>query len=302
MSMETLLAIIFTAPIPTIFVAAGLFFWLISVAPIKGIKPPPERQKFSVVFGFVLLVAGIVLYGNNAPKSASDQTATPTLAVAKQVETLTPVLMNSSTPTIGAVISSSTNYDDFNNSALDGSYDLSKWILNSSSGKVFQQSGVLVIQLESAKGHQVSLRAIKYSDLVIGFPMFFEADLMVQKPQSGHVYIILLSDLPSGAYSDCIAGALFGCGYQVSKETYILDDTQILENYGSWHKVRIEINPTTMEIAHLIDGQKIASFIPPNVAELKSAKFTFAVGFYSDIPNQTFTGYVDNVRIGAMGQ
>lgn len=66
-------------PIPTIIVVAGIFFLVLSVASIKGIKPSPQRQKNAAIIGITLLLIGILLYLPTLSKSiAITSTETPT--------------------------------------------------------------------------------------------------------------------------------------------------------------------------------------------------------------------------------
>lgn len=80
--MENLSAIA-NAPIPTILVIGGIFFLLLAVASVKGIKPSPQRQKLSGFFGFGLLAIGIALYllPSQPPSSSFTPTAEVPIAV-----------------------------------------------------------------------------------------------------------------------------------------------------------------------------------------------------------------------------
>ena len=67
-----------STPIPTILVIGGIFFLLLAVASIKGIKPSPQRQKLSAYIGAGLIVVGILLYLSAiSPDTNTDLTATP---------------------------------------------------------------------------------------------------------------------------------------------------------------------------------------------------------------------------------
>ena len=195
-------------------------------------------------------------------------------------------------------------YDDFSKAAFDNSYDIQKWFLDIDSGKVFQEAGKLVFQLDGAKGDQISLQATRHKEVPIDSPTFFEAELMVPKAQSGHVYLQVISR-QSKVYIDCSAGtsrgAAFGCGYN-DNISPIEDYDFFIGDYGTWHTVRIEIEPSTMTITYYVDGREIRSFVPPNAQQLKSENFTFEVGFFGDVPDQEYIAYVDNVRIGKIAQ
>lgn len=90
--MEPFIAIS-TTPIPTIIVVAGIFFLVLSVASIKGIKPSPQRQRNSAIIGIVLLVIGIALYVTTVILTTPfTSTATPTLTITPQADTPTPMV------------------------------------------------------------------------------------------------------------------------------------------------------------------------------------------------------------------
>jgi hypothetical protein len=103
--MENLAAIAST-PIPTILVVGGIFFLLLAVASIKGIKPSPQRQKLSAYIGAGLIIVGILLYLFAILSDTTTETATPTIEPtisASITETSTPI---SQIPSIETVFES----------------------------------------------------------------------------------------------------------------------------------------------------------------------------------------------------
>lgn len=78
-------------PIPTIIVVAGIFFLVLSVASIKGIKPSPQRQKNAATIGISLLLIGVLLYLPTLSTSfPSTTTETPTILPSTYTDTPTP--------------------------------------------------------------------------------------------------------------------------------------------------------------------------------------------------------------------
>jgi hypothetical protein len=202
-----------------------------------------------------------------------------------------------------SVSTTSIIYDDFNNHNFDGSYNQGRWtILDDSSGRIFQQEGILVVSTNGKAAGGPSLRALKYSNFTMETRTFVEAKLMVNRPQNGHAYLFLGSDLPSGIeYSDCTLGygdkqALLDCGYvSQGNEEYRAED--ILVDYGTWHTVRIEADPATMTFTYYVDGRAIGSHRPINAGELGKARFRVEIGFGVS-SSEVSAGYIDDVRIG----
>lgn len=217
---------------------------------------------------------------------------------------------NSDTPNEAAVPPSDSNnvartdtifYDDFNDNTYDGKYNLEKWIIDMGSGKIYQQDGVLVAQVDSSLGDGTSLSALNYQNIKIETPMFFEAKLMIKEPINGHVFLYLGSSSSSGIFSDCTLGygdvtALLDCGYVVNGVTEYRQDDKLV-NFTTWHTVRIEVEPKTMTLTYYLDGQKIHSFIPSNSAYLKSSNFTLQIGIVSD-DKKSWTGFIDDISVG----
>lgn len=103
-----LFAAISITPIPTIIVVAGIFFLVLSVASIKGIKPSPQRQKNAAIIGISLLLTGILLYlPTLATSLPSATTETPTILPSSNTNTPAPTYntannsnLNNTTPEI----------------------------------------------------------------------------------------------------------------------------------------------------------------------------------------------------------
>jgi hypothetical protein len=239
----------------------------------------------------------------SATQTAESIKATQTSAALSAIPTLIPNGTSTESflpPSPTAEPVSQALYDNFE---IDGPYDPNKWFMNSTGGDIIQQGGALSVRLDNLKGTVVSLQALNYKEFSIESPMFFEANLMLPAQSGGHLYMLVIADLESQPYSDCtVYGfdlAVFSCGYDNKNIEYMFEgDDLIKRNYGTWHTMRIEIVPASMEISHYIDGEKIRNFVPPGRDELQSAKFTFEIGFAADDPDATGVGYIDYVRIG----
>ena len=212
-------------------------------------------------------------------------------------------------------------YDHFEDSAYDGGFDRSKWNRwdNPSIGKVVQQAGNLMITQSGQPGAVTGLAASKYTDFILDKPIFFEAKLMLDpnKHGEGHVHLSLQTTLSSGKpwWSACqIADSSFyafdggraatTCNDTVyesdestNESTNNYESTPRLVDYGSWHTMRIEIEPATMASTYYIDGQVIGLHVPVDAEQLKNSKFTFHVSVWGALSNAV-VGYIDDVRIG----
>ena len=73
-----------------------------------------------------------------------------------------------------------------------------------------------------------------------------------------------------------------------------------LVELGTWHTVRIEVDPNSMTITYYIDGLVVDSYVPFDAEKLRGAKFQFVVGTWKTTAEGTMTGFIDNVRIGQL--
>ncbi|HNE05438.1 MAG TPA: hypothetical protein PLT08_13010 [Anaerolineales bacterium] len=246
----------------------------------------------AVIGVFIALLAWLAPFSPIGTSPLAGQNANNTIPIETVI-----VPANSS----NIVGSDTVLYDDFNDNAYDGKYNLEKWIIDMNGGKIYQQDGALVAQVDSSLGDGISLSAVDYQNIKIETPMFFEAKLMIKEPINGHVFLYLGSSSSSGIFSDCTLGygdviALLDCGYVVNGVTEYRQDDELV-NFTTWHTVRIEVEPQTMTLTYYLDGQKIHSFIPSNSAYLKSGNFTLQIGIVSD-DKKSWTGFIDDVSIG----
>jgi hypothetical protein len=197
-----------------------------------------------------------------------------------------------------------TLYDDFNDPAFDGSFNRGQWSSfgESNVGQIIQEDGSLTMSRGGKSESGVGLVALEYRRKPIQTPTFYEARFMVDKPQDGHVYSFLGSNLPSEDYTDCTLGygderAKIECGYFHNEETMFWTEARFVD-FGTWHTVRIEIDPEPMAFTYYIDGQDAGAYVPPNTEELKQeAEFQFDIGVWG-ASTEEVTAYIDEVRVG----
>lgn len=251
----------------------------------------------------------------DTPKATSTPappTATPT---PKATNTPKPTNTPRPTPTPTATIDADrTVYDNFNNPANDGSFNRSQWeIWGGSSNQLVQKDGVLIATINSSASVSqdwTTLAARKYSyvslnSLTSNGPTFFEAKLKPDANQhTGNVQLHLSADdMPGGGswFAECaINEDWLGCYDSLwpSQEghDYGVEGKQV--GYDTWHVVRIELDPTTMQVTYFIDGQMVGSHVPVDADKIKNAHFTFGPGVWRSSSSAAITGYIDDVRIG----
>lgn len=125
---------------------------------------------------------------------------------------------------------------------------------------------------------------------------------------NGNVHIDLFTRLKGGWYSECQIN-------QYGEQRIICfdglpEDPQHLYNSdaitiqsGSWHTVRMEVDPATMTFSYFVDGRSVGSHTSDQADRLKKASFRLEIGVYTGpgaIPEDVLTGYVDDVRIGPL--
>jgi len=194
-------------------------------------------------------------------------------------------------------------YDNFDNSAYNGSFNKKLWIsTNESIGQKIQDNGVLKLSYNEASENGMGLVASKYSYVRLEKPTFFEAKLKVDNAQNGHLYIFVGgSDL--SYFTGCNIGygdkfASFNCSYFDKKQNRFIYETEDkLVNYREWYTARIETDPSTMTYTYFLNGQKVGSFIQ----EASDQHISFEVGIFA-ASNNNVNGYVDDVRIGTLSR
>jgi serine/threonine protein kinase/Tol biopolymer transport system component/ABC-type branched-subunit amino acid transport system substrate-binding protein len=262
------------------------------------VEAPPVAKKglpgwvWGVVGAVVLLIAaGGVFLATRGQKPSPTPEATAALVA-------TPI------PEMGADL---WVYDDFNNPAHEGSYDKSLWELQADPGQVAQQDGTMVFTHQGKPNEGARLAASKYLEFSLDGPTFFEARLMLSPDaNAGNIQLHLHELAPDEIwYAECNivnqeGQAWAGCFDEViyhGKVESTHGSESIPVQPGSWHTVRVEVDPATMTFSYFVDGQFVGSHIPSEADRLRKAKFTLSIGIYTPSAD-SLTGCVDDVRVG----
>ncbi len=282
-------ATLFSTPVPTIdtdatsaAITEGVFATMTAVAPSPTDTPTVTQTPIPT---------------DTSIPSAPMPTSMPS--------TVTPIYI----PTIDA---DPAIYDNFDNPANDGNFNQILWRgSNESAGSIVQENGVLKIIYYGQQGNWTGLVARQYDGFQLMEPTFFEVKMMADYggQDNNAVHLSLRTDSPLDIYTDCLYWLGDGdspnihvslhCNYIDSQMT----ETHIIRNGtnvtpGTWHTLRIEVDPNTTTFTYFADGQLIGSHTPTNAEMLKTAKFSLEVGVWGPAPSEPFTGYIDDVKIG----
>lgn len=198
--------------------------------------------------------------------------------------------------------------DNFDNPSYDGIFNPNVWkSFNGENAKIYQSDGKLIIWVEQKTPGGAGLTPSTYSQLILTTPISIEAKMMVEQPQDGHAFILIGSD-NIDEYSDCVFGwqainiAQLGCNYMVNtgkRNGYSTNKTMV--DYGTWHILRLEIRPESMEYKYFIDENEIDTYTPPNEDELRKSNFSIQIGCGNNIsPSEPYLCYFDYVKINPL--
>jgi Tol biopolymer transport system component len=265
------------------------------------VEAPPVTKKglpgwaWGLVGVLVLLIAaGGVFLATQGEKPSPTPAATAALAA-------TPI------PEMGADL---WVYDDFNNPAHEGSYDQGLWELRADPAQVAQRDGAMVFTQQNKLYQGMGLAATRYSEISLDRPTFFEARLMLSPDaNAGNVNLDLRTELSPDEtwYAECPIDSWegkgsVGCFNEAIRQgqgevTYGPESIPV--PFGSWHTVRMEVDPATMTFKYFVDGQLFGSHTPLDADRLKKARFTLSIGIYQHSTG-ALTGCVDDVRVGLL--
>ena len=266
------------------------------------VEAPPVAKKglpgwaWGVVGAVVALVLLIAAGGVFLAIRGGEPSPTPEATAAL---TTTPVPAMGADPWV---------YDDFNNPANEGSYNEGLWELRADQGQVAQQDGVMAFTQQGKPQEGAGLAAHKYHEISLDRPTFFQARLMLSPDaNAGDVHLDLRTKLSPNEvwYANCNLvnqegetwAACFNKAIRHGQGDVTYASESILVPLGSWHIVRMEVDPATMTFSYFVDGQFVGSHIPPDADRLKKARFTLSIGIYAP-STDALTGYVDDVRVG----
>jgi hypothetical protein len=206
-------------------------------------------------------------------------------------------------------------YDDFETPEFEGSFDQIRWdSYGEEFGQIYQENGNLLILHEvSSENDKIGLDARAYREHLFEMPTFFEAALLLENPEqsdatcNGRISIGLFSNSVSEEYAGCNleqsnGQAQFICQFMdESRDDTVFHTGYGLAKYDEWYRFRIEVYPSTMTFAFLINDQIVGSYKPSNADELRSANYEFSLGV-NGFHSGNLTGRIDNVKIGNIDQ
>jgi GH35 family endo-1,4-beta-xylanase len=207
--------------------------------------------------------------------------------------------------------------DDFGNNAYDGSFDPSKWNLSSFPDTLiepvaFQQAGRLGIALGGTSTYgSVNLNANNFGNFTLNAANAFEAQLAICPASStGQISIAVQSNLQAGGWTAGCTVNRYSSRYRelCSDSIWPLQDGHSFStpwqtiDAGTWHALRIEIDPATMIITYFIDGTVVGRHKPSDADELQAKPFHFNINIWKSGVDSPVVGLVDNVRIGHIVQ
>ena len=251
----------------------------------------------------------------DTPAPTDTPTPKPTDTPEPPTSTPTPAPTNTPSPTpmpTATIDADPTVHDNFNNPAFDGSINSGRWeqVAQDTGCSIQQQDGKVIflsngssnssgcwLDADSALATEVgALEAIVYTEpgatgnysvgsvqfgTVLSSGTYWYATCGIfQNPNDGW----LTAGLTVGTISN---SGEFGEEYRNEIEGIA---------YGQWHKFRIQLDPTTMDVSCYLNDALIASHIPEEAGALKNSEMGRSLnGFWSE--NTQTTYYFDDVRI-----
>lgn len=248
------------------------------------------------------------------PADNLSQTDSPTVAIASSkpvASTATPV--PEATPTITQQdVAGSNLYDDFDDPAYDGAFNPQLWRsdkLTPLTCDMRQENGSLLITNE-AVDEESSCRIAMREPPVPGRELTtLSARIKLAGDHNGKHISSMIRQVSENHDIWCGFGAAeFGATIDFVVVDYRLDDDEPGKSvvlyiasptyaYDQWYDVRLEVDPTTMTFACLIDGEEIGRYTFPNAAELQNENFNWRGLFDDRAPGAVATTYIDDFRL-----
>ena len=227
--------------------------------------------------------------GNNVV--APTATKIPAKTNTPKPATLVPVAGGYSDPTM---------YDDFDKTVYEGSYNNSLWSVwtsDNGSANIAQKSGGLSIVAN--REQRIWLISQSYDEIFITKPVFFEAKVMLDLTStSSDVLLTARTDYGSAHCGPGDYGSpVIQCWRKFFEQRS--DEGSVDISPGTWHIVRLEIDPDAQTITSYIDRQKIQTYTPTNSETLMKSNFLFSIELNNWSADQS-VGYIEYVRIGVI--
>lgn len=200
------------------------------------------------------------------------------------------------------------SYDDFENPAFAGQFNPELWEPWEDLNKcnVGQEDGALRFSCTQPEGS--GLNALRYEDVEFGQIGFVEARLKLDSNLSaGHGAVSVLLSNSLDSWAECgldrepeLKQAQLSCSVasyrnDTFSEEYRANAPSVA--YGTWHTVRIEMDPDSGEYTFFVEGQPIGAHTPADIKNLRSAQFQAQLRVYLE-DGSLVTGYLDDIRIG----
>lgn len=202
-------------------------------------------------------------------------------------------------------LASRTNmYDDFNNPAYDGNYNMNLWEKPAMTGSVVQHDGMLAFS-QATLGEATGLQARSYKNMTLQSPIFFETKLRLDPDQdAGNV---MMGPCCGDLDVNCM---LISDGAQQKASCWLSWKGAGLETYpnrsgkliapGSWHTFRIEFDPATRVFKFFMDYEQLGTYTAlPMQLEGERPSFMLRLHKQQGVP-AVLKGYFDDVRIGPL--
>lgn len=215
-----------------------------------------------------------------------------------------------------------TLYDDF---AENGRFpNPAKWEAQDTASQQmsFLRDGAIDLRGQGS-GHSTVLYATEYKRFFITEPMFFEADILVDPVYGNGTARFRLfalhgddeANLETTWNVDC---GIWDWGNQelvaqkkstlvcpggtwTPEASYSYESEGIVVDWGTWHHIRIEVEPETMAFRFFLDGQFMGLNRPADATALRQDQFSLVLEAWK-ASNDLFSAHFDNIHVGKLGQ
>jgi hypothetical protein len=202
-------------------------------------------------------------------------------------------------PVAEAVGAGPAMYDDFNDRDLDGDYNKGLWRRDGGSpGDFFQEDGTLLVIQNTEPDTATRLVAREYDSVRLEAPTAFEATFRLDPDMlNGNVQLALDVSISGGEdwwWTEC---ALYAEWIDCYGDPGFNSEGLPVKP-GTWHTVRIDVDPATATFTYYLDGRVEGVFEPPNAEALKTAEYAFKLGVWHGETGGGVAAQIDEVRVG----
>ena len=265
-------------------------------------------KKVSVFPIFVLVISSCMI-GQNKP------TILPTSTSIINSPTSTKTIVSTFTPTLVPTLFNSNDsdlYDNFNNSAYEGSINKELWGIESKAANdIIQTEGILSVLKRSGTSECSSVSVNKYHGTEPQTPFFFQTDMKVEKPSPNSIVSIgingevqnkafmaicsIYSNSQNTSGAECVNHWYINDNNLPEHQYYPIDEPNII---NQWFTFRIDYDPSATTFTYFINNEMLGSYQVIDSESMKKA--VFELKLYVCAPQEINNiGYFDNVRIGS---